>query len=259
MKPQIVVDVVCDYLSNYSGNAHRGDYDLSHEVDEQYENARQIIQEFIHAKKKEEIVFTSGTTDSLNMIAFGYARYHLKKDDEILLTVAEHASNILPWFEVAKETGAKVKYIELDEKGRVTLENVKKAISDKTKIISIAWVTNVLGYEAPIQEITHYAHQKRYYCCGGWSTKCSTYFYRCRRKWILISSLFQDIRCAVQQELVSYMENMNYYNKLTQCDWVVNESRFNSCGVVTLKNPPYKFEAGTPHIERGYLVLDSAV
>lgn len=88
LKPQIVVDVVCDYLSNYSGNAHRGDYDLSHEVDEQYENARQIIQEFIHAKKKEEIVFTSGTTDSLNMIAFGYARYHLKKDDEILLTVA---------------------------------------------------------------------------------------------------------------------------------------------------------------------------
>ena len=258
LKPQIVVDVVCDYLSNYSGNAHRGDYDLSHEVDEQYENARQIIQEFIHAKKKEEIVFTSGTTDSLNMIAFGYARYHLKKDDEILLTVAEHASNILPWFEVAKETGAKVKYIELDEKGRVTLENVKKATSDKTKIISIAWVTNVLGYEAPIQEITHYAHQRDIIVAVDGAQSVPHISTDVEKMDIDFLAFSGHKMCGPTGIGVLYGK----YELLQQTYPMRlgggSNSRFNSCGVVTLKNPPYKFEAGTPHIE-GAIGLGSAV
>ena len=93
LKPQMVINTVCDYLTNYSGNAHRGDYDLSHEVDEQYENTREIVRQFINAKRKEEIVFTSGSTDSLNMVAYGYGRTHLKAGDEVLITVAEHASN----------------------------------------------------------------------------------------------------------------------------------------------------------------------
>ena len=160
LKPQCVIDAVCEYLSSYSGNAHRGDYDLSHQVDVAYEEAREVVQHFIHAKRKEEVVFTSGATDSLNLIANGYAKTHLKAGDEILLNVAEHASNTLPWFDVAEETGAVVKYIELDEEGRMTLENVKKAVTENTKIISLAIVTNVLGYEVPIKEIAEYAHSK---------------------------------------------------------------------------------------------------
>ena len=151
LKPQVVIESVCDYLTNYSGNAHRGDYDLSHEVDEHYEQSREIVRQFINAKRKEEIVFTSGSTDSLNMIAYGYGLTHLKANDEILITVAEHASNTLPWFDVARLTGATVHYINLDETGRLTLENVQKAVTEKTKIIAVAEVTNVLGLCFAIQ------------------------------------------------------------------------------------------------------------
>ena len=160
LKPQVVIESVCDYLTNYSGNAHRGDYDLSHEVDEHYEQSREIVRQFINAKRKEEIVFTSGSTDSLNMIAYGYGLTHLKANDEILITVAEHASNTLPWFDVARLTGATVHYINLDETGRLTLENVQKAVTEKTKIIAVAEVTNVLGYQAPMKDICQFAHER---------------------------------------------------------------------------------------------------
>ena len=113
LKPQCVIDSVCDYLTNYSGNAHRGDYDLSHEVDTKFEHVRSIVADFIHCKP-EEVVYTYGSSDSLNMVAFGYGMTHLKEGDEVLITLAEHASNTLPWFEVAKHTGAIIKYIDLD-------------------------------------------------------------------------------------------------------------------------------------------------
>lgn len=162
LKPQIVIDKIVEYLTSYSGNAHRGDYDLSHKVDEEYESSREVVAEFINAQSR-EVVFTSGSTDSLNMIAFGFGRVCLNEGDEVLLTVAEHASNTLPWFEVAKEKGAIVNYIDLDEKGTVTLESVKKAITENTKIIALAQVTNVLGFEVPIKDICEYAHQKGIY------------------------------------------------------------------------------------------------
>ena len=127
LKPQCVIDSVCDYLTNYSGNAHRGDYDLSHEVDTKFEHVRSIVADFIHCKP-EEVVYTYGSSDSLNMVAFGYGMTHLKEEDEILITLAEHASNTLPWFEVAKHTGAVVKYIDLDKEGKVTLEMSKKQL-----------------------------------------------------------------------------------------------------------------------------------
>ena len=112
LKPQCVIDAVCDYLTNYSGNAHRGDYDLSHDVDEQYERTRKIVAKFINCDHH-EVVYTYGTTDGLNMIAFGYGMTHLNEGDEILLTVAEHASNTLPWFEVCDSVGSVIKYLSL--------------------------------------------------------------------------------------------------------------------------------------------------
>ena len=143
LKPQCVIDAVCNYLTNYSGNAHRGDYDLSHDVDTQFEKTRDLVAKLINCDRK-EVVYTYGSTDGLNMIAFGYGMTHLDEGDEILLTVAEHASNTLPWFEVCDTVGSTVKYIDLDDEGRLTVANVLKAISDKTKIISIAQVSNVL-------------------------------------------------------------------------------------------------------------------
>ena len=158
LKPYILSDSLTDYYNNYSANAHRGDYDISLKVDAMYENTRQLVSEFINAKSTNQIVFTQNCTDSLNKIIFGYFRYYLKSGDEVLLTKAEHASNILPWFELSDQIGIKVNYITLDSNHKVTLENVKKAINPNTKVISIAHVTNVVGDVRPIKEIITYAH-----------------------------------------------------------------------------------------------------
>lgn len=160
LKPKCVIDKIKDYYENYSANAHRGDYDISFKVDVEYENAREEVMNFINAKKKEEIVFTSGTTDSLNMIAFGFFQKYLEPSDEVLITTSEHASNVLPWFKLSKLIGCKVNFIPLDEDYHVTLDNVKKSITPNTKVISIAGVTNVIGDVRPIKEITRLAHER---------------------------------------------------------------------------------------------------
>lgn len=159
LKPHILIDSLADYYNNYSANAHRGDYDISLKVDAMYESTREKVRKFINAKTAKQIVFTCNTTDSINKVVFGYFKNYLKKGDEVLITVSEHASNILPWFELKDEIGINVNYIKLDSSHRVTLENVKSAITPNTKVISIAHVTNVVGDTRPIKEITHYAHK----------------------------------------------------------------------------------------------------
>lgn len=159
LKPKILLESTNDYYSKYTANAHRGDYDNSLIVDTKYEHTRELVRDFIGAKSNKEIVFTSGCTDSLNKIIFGYFKYYLKSDDEVLITKSEHASNVLPWFELADEINCKVKYIKLTDDLKVTLENVKDAITPKTKVISIAHITNVAGDIRPIKEITKYAHE----------------------------------------------------------------------------------------------------
>ncbi len=159
LKPQCVIDEISNYYENYSANSHRGDYDISKYVDEMYEKTRDTVQSFINAKDRREIVFTKGTTESMNMIVFGFMKNYLQPGDEVLITKTEHASNVLPWFTLEKELGIKVKYIPLDG-NLVTLDNVKKSMTDKTKVISIAWITNTIGDVRPIKEITHLAHEK---------------------------------------------------------------------------------------------------
>ena len=159
LKPKCVVEAVSDYYLNYSANVHRGDYDMSLKVDEMYEGTREKVRKFLNAPKRENIVFTYGATDSINKAVFGFFNYELKKDDEVLLTVAEHASNVLPWFELQDRIGIKVKYIPLDKDYKVTLDAVKESITPKTKVISIASITNVIGDIRPIKEIVRYAHQ----------------------------------------------------------------------------------------------------
>ena len=112
-KPKSVIDEVSNYYNNLSVNSHRGDYDLSREVDELYDETRKVVKEFINADRKEEVIFTKGTTESMNMIVFGFMKNYLKKGDEVLITKTEHASNVLPWFTLEKELGIKVKYIPI--------------------------------------------------------------------------------------------------------------------------------------------------
>ena len=159
LKPKILVDSISNYYNNYSANASRGDYKLSLKVDEEIIIARDKVSKFINAKDINEIVFTNNTTDSMNKIIFGYFKYNLKANDEVLITKAEHASNILPWFELSDEIGINVKYIELDSNYCVTLDNFKKAITPKTKVVSLAYITNVIGDIRPLDEIIDYAHK----------------------------------------------------------------------------------------------------
>lgn len=166
LKPKILSEITSDYYNNYSANAHRGDYDISLKVDNMYENTRELVKKFINAKKSREIIFTSGTTDSLNKIIFGYFKYYLKENDEVLLTKSEHASNVLPWFELADVLNLKIKYIDLDENLSLTIENLKKAITKNTKVISIALITNVVGDIRPIKEIIEVAHQNNILVIG---------------------------------------------------------------------------------------------
>lgn len=159
LRPKVLSDTISDYYNHYSANAHRGDYDISLKVDSLYENTRELVKDFIGASSTREIIFTSNATDSLNKIIFGYFRYHLKKGDEVLITKSEHASNILPWFELADEVGIVVKYIPLTEDHKVTIKNVEKSITNRTKVISLAHVTNVMGDIRPISSITSLAHK----------------------------------------------------------------------------------------------------
>lgn len=160
LKPKCVMEKMDDYYYNYSSNAHRGDYKISLKASSEYEKVRDKVKNFINAEKSEEIVFTSGSTDSLNMIIYGYFKYNLNKGDEVLITKAEHASNILPWFELSKDIGINVKYIPLTENHMVTIENVINSITEKTKVISLAHITNVIGDMRPIKKIVEYAHSK---------------------------------------------------------------------------------------------------
>ena len=159
LKPDVVRDSILEYYNKYTSNIHRGDYASSLKVSNLYEDCREMVREFINANHMSEIVFTSGTTESLNDIVFGYFKHHLKPQDEVLITESEHASNILPWFVLQNELGIVVKYISLDDKNEVSIDNLKKAITDKTKVVSIAHITNVIGDVRDVKEITRICHE----------------------------------------------------------------------------------------------------
>ena len=153
LKPKCVIDSVVDYYSNYSSNSHRGDYDISLKVDTIYEGVRDKVKNFISASRVEEIVFTSGTTSSLNMVVFGYMAKYLKEGDEVLLSKSEHASNILPWIILSKKIGIVIKYVDLEDEYSLSVDKIKSCISSKTKVISLAHITNVVGDVRDIENI----------------------------------------------------------------------------------------------------------
>lgn len=159
LKPQVVIDAVNHYNTKKTSNVHRGVYQLSNDATELYEGAREKVKQLINAKKAEEIVFTKGATHALNLVAQSYGLYNLKAGDEIIVSELEHHSSFLPWQHVARVTGAVLKFIPLDETGHITVENFKKVLSDKTKVVAINYVSNVMGYVSPIKEITALAHE----------------------------------------------------------------------------------------------------
>lgn len=159
-RPQCVIDAEGDFYKNYNANPLRGLYSLSVEATEVYENAREAVRKFIGAKKSNEIIFTRNTTESLNLVAYSYGLSNVKKGDEIVVSIMEHHSDLLPWQMVAKTCGAELKFIECAKDGSIDLEKVKELITSRTKIVAMTQVSNVLGREYPVKEIAKLAHEK---------------------------------------------------------------------------------------------------
>ncbi|MET1173012.1 cysteine desulfurase [Paenibacillus amylolyticus] len=158
-KPNAVIEAVKHYYEYENSNVHRGVHTLGSRATDAYEGAREKVAKFINARSTQEIIFTRGTTTALNLVASSYARANCKEGDEIVITQMEHHSNLIPWQQVAKETGATLKYIPLQPDGHIELADVEKTITNNTKIVAIAYVSNVMGLIHPVKQIAEIAHR----------------------------------------------------------------------------------------------------
>ena len=158
-KPTSVIEAVSNYYRFDNSNVHRGVHTLGTRATDAYEGAREKIRKFINAKSTQEIVYTRGTTTALNLVASSYGRANIGEGDEIIITYMEHHSNLIPWQQVAKQTGATLKYFPLQEDGTLTIEDVRSTITPNTKIVALTMVSNVLGTMNPIKEIAQIAHE----------------------------------------------------------------------------------------------------
>lgn len=248
LKPKCVIDKMMEYYSKYTSNIHRGDYNNAIRTNKEYDEAREVVKNFIHAKSMEEIVFTSGTTDSLNTIVFGYFKNILNKDDEVLITKSEHASNVLPWFVLEKMGKCTIKYIPLNENYEVTLENVKKSINKNTKVISIAHVSNVIGDIRDIEGIGKIAKDNNLYFVVDAAQSVSHINIDVIKSNISFLAFSGHKMCGPTGVGVLYGKN-EYLKDLVPLKYGggMNES-FDSDKSYILKNYPTNLEAGTPPI-----------
>ncbi len=255
-KPQCVIDACDHYYYDITANTRRGDYALAYAADKAFDDARKVVAKFINAKSPEEVIFTSGDTQALNEVAYGLIPL-LKNGDEIILSQSEHASNVLPWFEVARITGATIKYVMLDSKGKVTPAGLKDVISSKTKVVSLASVSNVMGYTIEVKELAKIAHEY-----GA----------------IYIDDAAQSIahmKTDVQESDVDILVFSGHkmvgptgigvlYGKMNILEQLhpllyggEMNARFHSDGYLSLDDVPYRFEAGTQNVA-GVLGLAAA-
>ena len=257
LKPNCVIKAIEDYYSKYSANYHRGDYDLAFKVDEKISQCRDRVAKLINCESK-EVVFTSGTSMSINLVAYGYAIKHLKKTDTILLSEEEHASNLLPWFHVKKVTGCKIEYIPLDKDRFVTVSNFKKAMHKGVKLVSLAQISNVLGHEVDIKSIAKIAHKfgAVVVCDGAQSVP---------HKKVDVKDLDVDFLAFSGHKMcgpTGIGVLFGKYDLLVKTEPFLTGGGMNDKifkdGKVTLYDPPYRFEAGTINIA-GIIGLSEAI
>ena len=258
-KPECVINRVKHYYEFDNCNIHRGDYDLSARVSKQFDDVRKTVKDFINCKLDSEIVFTSGDSESLNTIAFGYGLKHLTKDDVILTTKLEHASSILPWFKVSEKVGCKIEYIELNEDGTFNLDLYSKAFINKNvKIVCLTHVSNVLGYINPIKEIVEIAHKNGAIVIvdGAQSVphmKVDVTDLDCDFLTFSSHKMLGPAGVGVlygKYDLLKQMDPLKYGGGAN--------ARFDDKQNLLLSDIPYRFEAGTFNIE-GVLGLDEAI
>jgi len=177
-KPYCVMDMMKQYYETENANPLRGLYELSLKATEAYERARVTVQNFLHAESPEEIIFVRNATEGLNLVAQSYGRAFLKEGDEVLITIMEHHSNLIPWQQVAKEKGAKLTFLEPNEEGLITPESFKEALNDKVKIVAMAEVSNVLGNRQDIETFVKLTHEKNaiFVCLFSFISFCFNIF-----------------------------------------------------------------------------------
>ena len=246
LTPSSVIDNLNDYYEKYGVNVHRGVYHLSYVATEKYNDARQKIANFINSDVN-EVVFTRGASSALNLVALSYGYHVLAPGDEIIVSELEHHSSVLPWQQVAKNIGAKLVYVPLTDDGRITVDAFKRVLSDKTKVVALTYVSNVMGYITPLKEIIELAHETGAIVSVD-AAQAAPH----------IPIDVRDLDCDFlsfsghkmlgptgigvlfgKYKLLEQMTPLEYGGDMI--DYVEKHD-------ATYKNPPYKFETGTPPI-----------
>ena len=256
-KPQCVIDAIVKYYTEENSNSHRGDYDLCYNMDVEIENTRKTIAKFVNCDFK-EVVFTSGDTMSLNLIANSYGRKFLKKGDEVVLSYAEHSSDVLPWYQICNEVGAVIKFIPLSENGELLPQNLELVMSEKTKVVSIANVGNVLGYTANIKGLAAVAHKHGAVIVvdGAQSVPHDVTDFK---GWDIDFLTFSAHKMCGPTGIGCLIGKYDLLDKMDP--FIVgggNNVTFGTNQNVEYLNPPVKFEAGTLHLA-GILGFKAAV
>ena len=255
--PEQVLKAIQDYYHTENSNVHRGNYFLSQKATESYENARLRMQKFIHAGSKNEIIFTRGTTESINLVASSFGKQFIKPGDEIIISTLEHHSNIVPWQFVCEDRGAKLKIIPVSESGELMLDEFEKLISPKTKLVSVAHISNALGTINPIKNIISIAKKYNITTCidGAQGVShlkvnvqeldCDFYVFSGHKIYGPAGIGVLYGKSAMLEKLPPYQGGGEMIDKVTFEKTTYNEL-------------PYKFEAGTPNIS-GAIGLAAAI
>jgi cysteine desulfurase/selenocysteine lyase len=246
-KPQVVIDALLDYYTGFNANIHRGIHSLAEEATAAFEATRDAVREFIHASAREEIIFTRGTTEGINLVAATWGRQNIEKDDEIIISSLEHHSNIVPWQLLCEEKGGKLKIVPVTNEGDLDMAAFGELLSPRTKLVAIAHASNALGTINPVHEIIRQAHAVDAVVLidGAQSSvhldidvvdmDCDFFAFSSHK-------LYGPTGVGVLYGKKALLESMPVYQGGGE---MIREVSFEG---TTYNDPPYKFEAGTPNI-----------
>ena len=246
-KPQVVIDAVTQYYETLNSNIHRGVHFLSQKATDAFEETRQSVQQFIHARKSEEIIFTRGATESINLIASSFGKKFLQKEDEVIISAMEHHANIVPWQMICEEKGAFLKILPMTEQGVLQVDKLDELINPKTKIVAITHISNTLGTINPIKEIISKAHQHRIPVMIDGAQAVS-------HLKVDVQDLDCDFYCFSGHKMYAPMGIGVMYGKE---EWLRQMPPYQGGGEMiksvtfektTYNDLPFKFEAGTPSV-----------
>ncbi|MCD4780988.1 MAG: cysteine desulfurase [Candidatus Omnitrophica bacterium] len=257
LRPQVVVDALAGYYLRYSANIHRGVHALSEKATAEYEKSRRTVKDFIHASSTAEIIFTRGTTESINLVAQSFCRPSFKPDDEIVVTAMEHHSNIVPWQILCEQVGCRLKVIPMNDKGELILERVDSFLTERTQLLSIVYLSNSLGTINPVQDVIDKAHQKNipvFVDAAQAMSHCPIDVQTLDCDFLAFSGhkIFGPSGIGVLYGKEKWLEQMPPYQGGGD---MISSVTFEKTIYNTL---PYKFEAGTPHIA-GVIGLGAAL